>query len=180
MSKSQEDEWKELAVRAQGGDASAYRELLTALVPFLRRVLVRGLSRPDDADDIVQEVLVSVHKALATYSPSRPFLPWLMGIVNFRRTDYLRQHYASRKNVTVPVESIDLADHVTNTAHAAEYKDVENALGTIPDRQREVFELMKLKGYSAKEVSEQTGMSVSAVKVSVHRTMEKLKEKLGS
>lgn len=180
MSKTQEDQWKELAMAAQKGDAGAYRELLTELVPFLRRVLIKGLSRPDDADDIVQEILVSIHKALATYSPARPFFPWLMAIVNFRRTDYLRQHYSSRKNVTIPVESVELTDHVTNTAHAAEYKDVENALGAIPDRQREVFELVKLKGYSAKEVSEQTGMSVSAVKVSVHRTMAKLKEKLGS
>ncbi len=180
MNTSQEQEWRDLAIRAQAGDAAAYRELLTALVPFLRRVLARGLARPDDADDIVQEILVSVHKALSTYSPARPFTPWLMAIVNFRRTDYLRQHYSARKNVTVPVESVEIADHVTNTAHAAEYRDVEDALSSLPDRQREVFELMKLEGYSAKEVSTKTGMSVAAVKVSVHRTMEKLKEKFGS
>lgn len=166
-------------MRAQAGDATAYRELLTAMVPVLRRILVKGLSRPADVDDIVQDVLLSVHKALNTYSPDRPFMPWLMAIANFRRTDYLRQHYAARKNVTVPVESIELADNVTDTAHAAEYGDVRNALDALPERQREVFEMMKLKGLSAQEVSSQTGMSVSAVKVSVHRTMAKLKEKLG-
>ena len=180
MGTSQEDQWKDLAVRAQAGDSTAYRELLTGLVPFLRRVLVKSLARPTDADDIVQEILLSVHKALSTYSPGRPFLPWLMAIANYRRADYLRQHYATRTIVTVPYESVDLADHVTNTSHAAEYRDVEKALDTIPNRQREVFELMKLKGYSAQEVSDKTGMSVSAVKVSVHRTMAKLKEKLGS
>jgi len=176
---NQGKQWQELAVKAQAGDSEAYRELLTGLVPLLRRILVKGLARPSDADDIVQEVLLSVHKALNTYSPERPFMPWLMAIVNFRRADYLRQHYAMRKNVTVPVESIELADDVTDTAHAAEYRDVENALGTLPLKQREVFEMMKLKGFTAQEVSNQTGMSVSAVKVSVHRTMAKLKEKLG-
>lgn len=178
MYENQAEQWKDLAVKAQSGDSEAYRELLTGLVPFLRRLLAKGLSRPDDADDIVQEVLISIHKALATYSPDRPFMPWLMAIVNYRRTDYLRQHYAARKNVTVPVETIELPDDVTDTGHAAEYRDIENALETIPDRQREVFELMKLKGYTAQEVSDKTGMSVSAVKVSVHRTMAKLKEKL--
>ena len=106
-------------------------------------------------------------------------MPWLMAIANYRRTDYLRQHYASKKDVTVPMESIELTDDVTNPAFAVEYSDVQNALGALPDKQREVFELMKLKGYTAQEVSNQTGMSVSAVKVSVHRTMAKLKEKLG-
>jgi len=175
-----EDQWRELAAKAQAGDSAAYRELLTALVPFLRRILIKGLSRPDDAEDIIQEILLSIHKALKTYSPERPFMPWLMAIVNFRRTDYFRQHYSNRKNVTVPIEDIELTSDVTDTAHEAEYSDVENALNALPERQREVFELMKLKGYSAQEVSNQTGMSVSAVKVSVHRTMAKLKEKLGS
>lgn len=169
-----------MAVKAQAGDTEAYRELLTGIVPMLRRILAKGLARPDDADDIVQEILISVHKALNTYSPDRPFMPWLMAIVHYRRTDYLRQHYAARKNVTVPVESVELPDDVTDTGFAAEYRDVEKALGSIPDTQREVFELMKLKGYSAQEVSDKTGMSVSAVKVSVHRTMAKLKEKLGA
>jgi RNA polymerase sigma-70 factor (ECF subfamily) len=176
---NQGETWKDLAVKAQAGDAEAYRDLLTALVPFLRRVLIKGLSRPADADDIVQEVLVSVHKALSTYSPDRPFMPWLMAITNYRRTDYLRQHYAAKKDVTVPMESVELPDDVTNPAFAVEYSDVQNALGTLPDKQREVFELMKIQGYTAQEVSNQTGMSVSAVKVSVHRTMAKLKEKLG-
>jgi RNA polymerase sigma-70 factor (ECF subfamily) len=180
MGTSQEDQWRDLAVKAQAGDSAAYRELLTELVPFLRRVLLKSLARPSDADDIVQEILLSVHKALNTYSPERPFLPWLMAILNYRRADYLRHHYATRSNVTIPVENIDVPDHVTDTSHNAEYRDVEKALDTIPDRQREVFELMKLKGYSAKEISDKTGMSVSAVKVSVHRTMAKLKEKLGS
>ena len=180
MDDNEQDNWAILAGKAQKGDADAYRALLTEIVPFLRRVLGKGLARPDDADDIVQEILISIHKALATYSPERPFMPWLMAIANYRHTDYLRQHYAARKDVTVNVDAIELPDDVTNTAHSAEYRDVETALQSLPNKQREVFELVKLDGYTAKEVSDKTGMSVSAVKVSVHRTMAKLKEKLGA
>ena len=57
MNDNQGKQWQELAVKAQAGDSEAYRELLTGLVPLLRRILVKGLARPSDADDIVQEVL---------------------------------------------------------------------------------------------------------------------------
>ena len=107
------------------------------------------------------------------------FLPWLMAIVNYRRADYLRSHYAARENLSAPLETLDFQDNVTFDGFGGEYRDIENALENLPLRQREVFHLMKIKGFSAKEVSQQTGMSVPAVKVSVHRTMQKLKEMLG-
>ena len=48
----------------------------------------------------------------------------------------------------------------------------------LSDKQRKVFKLVKIEGYSAKEVAEEMQMSVSAVKVSVHRSTAKLKEVL--
>lgn len=171
--------WQTWMTKAQAGDQSAYRKLLTEIAPFIKRVIIRSLSKPDQADDIVQEVLLSVHKAMNTYDPQRPFMPWLMAIVNFRRTDYLRSHYAARDNLSAPLEALDAEDYVTFNGHQGEYKDIENAVASLAPRQREVFDLVKMKGYSAKEVAAKTGMSVSAVKVSVHRSIQKLKEKLG-
>ncbi|HBR69933.1 MAG TPA: RNA polymerase subunit sigma-24 [Rhodospirillaceae bacterium] len=68
---------------------------------------------------------------------------------------------------------------VTDPAHAGELKDIEDALASLPDKQRKVFELMKIKGYSASEVASEMGMTVTAVKVSAHRAAAKLKEALG-
>ena len=64
-----------------------------------------------------------------------------------------------------------------NGAHHAAITDL--TLADLPDKQRKVFELIKLHGYSAQEVADEMGMSVSAVKVSAHRTMNKLKDRLG-
>lgn len=178
MSETQGERWQKLMTEAQGGNQNSYRQLLSEVAPFVHRVLLRSLSRKDQAEDIVQEVLLSVHKAMNTYDPARPFMPWLMAIVNFRRTDYLRSHYSARDNLSAPLEDLDLQD-VTFDGHEGEYKDIEKALTTLAPKQREVFDLVKMKGYSAKEVSQKTGMSVSAVKVSVHRSLQKLKEKLG-
>jgi RNA polymerase sigma-70 factor (ECF subfamily) len=171
--------WQKLMTEAQMGNQASYRQLLGEIAPFIKRVIIRTLSKPDQADDIVQEVLLSIHKAMNTYDPVRPFMPWLMAIVNFRRTDYLRAHYAARDNLSAPLEALDTDDYVTFDGHQGEYKDIENAVQSLAPRQREVFDLVKMKGYTAKEVAAKTGMSVSAVKVSVHRSLQKLKEKLG-
>ena len=172
--------WTAWATEAQQGDKASYNKLLREIAPFIRNYIVGGLANPDWAEDITQEVLISVHKSLKTYSPERPFRPWLMAIVSFRRTDFLRKHYSARENKQTTLDDMSfLREHVTNPTHAGEYKDIENALQDIPEKQRKVFEMMKIQGYSAKEVAKETGMSVSAVKVSAHRTMNKLKEKLG-
>lgn len=178
MAETQSERWQKLMEEAQGGNQASYRQLLGEIAPFVQRILLKSLSKKDFAEDIVQEVLISVHKAMNTYDPTRPFMPWLMAIVNFRRTDYLRSHYAARENLSAPLEDLDL-ENVTFDHHEGEYRDIEKALTSLPAKQREVFDLVKMKGYSAKEVSEKTGMSVSAVKVSVHRSLQKLKEKLG-
>ncbi|MCB1558447.1 MAG: sigma-70 family RNA polymerase sigma factor [Alphaproteobacteria bacterium] len=178
QSEEQDIVWQQLAKKAQSGDSAAYRELLGSIVPVIRRSLSRSLPSSDIIDDVVQEVLLSVHKALHTYSADRPFLPWLMAITSFRRTDYLRQHYAARGNKQVSLENVDLPDYLNNSESAAQIKDVEKALDSLPEKQKEVVELLKIKGYSTREVSEKTGLSESAVKVTMHRALQKLKEKL--
>lgn len=173
---NQDEKWKHLALQAQGGDKKAYGLLLQELSSYVRNFIVGGLANPDWADDITQEVLISVHKSLRTYSADRPFKPWLIAIINFRRTDFLRKHYNKRQNMQTDLEDANFQKtHVTNPDHAGELKDIEAILGTFPDKQRKVFEMMKIQGYTAQEVADEMGMSVSAVKVSAHRTQNAIK-----
>lgn len=172
-----EEMWQFWAAAAQDGDKAAYNLLLRDIAPYIRNVLVPRLADTDWADDIMQEVLISVHRSLHTYSPDRPFKPWLLSIINFRRSDFLRRYYAVRGNKKTTTDSAEFKrGHVTEPAFAGELKDVENALALLPVKQREVFTLMRIEGYTAREVADRTGMSVSAVKVSVHRTAKKLKD----
>lgn len=167
-------------ILAQKGDQDAYRQLLSELNPFIKRVIIKTLPTSDAADDIVQDVLLSVHKALRTYTPDRPFLPWLMAIVNFRRTDYLRVHYAQHQHMKVDLESAEWMEDVAATQAASDtYKDVQAALDSLPLKQKNIFQLVKIDGYSMEETAKKTGMTAGAVKVSVHRTIQKLREKLG-
>ncbi|MAS86928.1 MAG: RNA polymerase subunit sigma-24 [Micavibrio sp.] len=171
--------WPELMAKAQKGDKFAYNRLLSEILPYIHNVLYKKISKKEAIDDIVQEILISVHKSRATYDSSRAFKPWLHAIISYRSMDYFRKHYAKRSQ---QVENIDFTafenDFVTNSDHAGEYIDIENALDSLPKKQRKIFDLMRIKGFTAQEVADKMNMSVSAVKVSVHRTAQKLEEKL--
>ncbi len=176
---TQAEIWSALAGKAQKGDKAAYNKLLSEIHPFIKRTVIGTLANPDWADDLTQEIMLSIHKALKTYDPERSFKPWMMAIVYFRRTDFLRSYYNKRGNVTSSFDELSFEkEFVTNPTHAGEYKDIEKALNSLSDKQRQVFVKMRIEGYTAKEVAKEMGMSVSAVKVSAHRTLKKVKEQL--
>lgn len=173
------EQWTEWAAAAQDGDKTSYNRLLKEIAPFIRNYIVGSLANPDWADDITQEVLISVHKSLKTFSPDRPFRPWLMSIVSFRRTDFLRKHYSRKGDKKISLDDVVFTkEQSISPEHAGEFKDVENALNVLPDKQRKIFQMLKIQGYSAKEVAQEMDMSESAVKVSAHRAMNKLKGEL--
>src|SRR5262245_65661362 len=104
-------EWDQrfaLLMRAtQEGDREAYSRLLHDLIPLLRRAVrrQRALLKPQDAEDLVQDILLSLHQARRSYDPDRPFLPWLMAIVRNRVTDGTRR-YISRSAHEVVVDQL--------------------------------------------------------------------------
>jgi RNA polymerase sigma-70 factor (ECF subfamily) len=108
---------------AQQGDGSAYLELLRAITPRIRQVVrrQRGFAGAAEVEDLVQDVLLSVHAVRATYDPSRPFGPWLTAIVRNRLVDGARR-YARIARREVIVEDIDVTffDLETNEASADE------------------------------------------------------------
>lgn len=168
--------WTLWATEAQSGDRKAYRLLLNDIVPYIKGYVSGSLANPDWVDDVVQDVLISVHKSLKSYSPDRPFKPWLSTIIQFRKTDFLRKHYKSKKTKEETFAHTEVfSTNVTNSTLSGELKDIEAAIATLPEKQQKIFHMMRIEGYSAKEVAEEMGMSVSAVKVSVHRSTNKLK-----
>ena len=83
-----------LMARAQQGDSVAYVTLLRAITPRVRQLVRarRGFFGDSDVEDVVQEVLLSVHTVRATYDPARPLMPWLSAIVRHRLADAGRRH----------------------------------------------------------------------------------------
>ena len=77
--------------RAQLGSEGAYAALLQELPPVIGRMIRRQMAyaSPSDREDVLQEVLLSIHAARATYDPARPFIPWLKAIVISRAIDFI-------------------------------------------------------------------------------------------
>ncbi|WP_173984128.1 sigma-70 family RNA polymerase sigma factor [Magnetospirillum sp. SS-4] len=180
MTVAGDSDWSAMMRAAQGGDSRAYAALLTEITPVLRRVVRRrwGGSGSADAEDVVQDVLISLHSVRHTYDPARPFMPWLMAIVSFRLKDAGRK--AARRSVHERSEwSLEhgLPDAAAEPAPESpgDSEELRRAIASLPDGQRRAIELMKLEEHSLKEAAAVTGMSVGALKVAVHRGLKTLR-----
>jgi RNA polymerase sigma-70 factor, ECF subfamily len=177
-----DDAWARLMDMAQGGDRAAYERLLTEIVPYLRMQARRFLRSREDIEDAVQDVLVTIHTIRHTYDPARPFRPWLVTIARRRFIDRVRQRIRTVGREVVLDESHEtfaVPEPNSDTGESAS-RALRRALETLPPGQRRAVEMLKLKEMSLKEASAESGMSVAALKVAMHRALKALKLSLGS
>jgi RNA polymerase sigma factor (sigma-70 family) len=168
---------------AQVGDAAAYQILLRACVPVIAAVARRKGIAPDRVDDVVQETLLTLHRARATYDPARPFLPWLHAIARRRAVDALRHHGRNRaREVYDPRTYASQSDAGPSAGDRLEQSDraqrLAAAVATLPPGQREAVERLGLGEETLEEAAAQTGRSKTALKVNLHRALKALRSKL--
>jgi RNA polymerase sigma factor (sigma-70 family) len=173
-----EAEMAALMRAAQHGDAAGYARLLTAVTPIVRRIVARRWTGTDEADDVVQDVLLSLHQVRHTYDPGRPFMPWLLAIARNRLADVQRRQVRrAHGEIAVDVLPETFSDDETKEPidRMADAEALSRALADLPPRQREAVELLRLREMSLKEASAASGMSIAALKVSMHRAMKALR-----
>jgi RNA polymerase sigma factor (sigma-70 family) len=168
---------------AQAGDAQAYKQLLDEIAPKIRRI-VAGRWKflgGDDAEDLVQEVLLSLHAVRSTYDPQRPFIPWLLAITRNRLADGAR-HYIRREAQEVHIEdwSVTFSAGGANSGSEAYIRidALRHAIQQLPAGQRAAIEMLKIKGMSLKEAAAAGGMSIGSLKAATHRAMATLRKTL--
>jgi RNA polymerase sigma factor (sigma-70 family) len=174
-----------LMAAAQGGDAASYQRLLQECVPFIAAVARRQGVSPDQVDDVVQEVLITIHRARATYDPARPFLPWLRAIAQRRAIDGLRRHgRQSGREVHDPLayENHPAGDEdaAVGLDRAEQAQALRAQIGTLPPGQRQAAERLGLSGQTLEEAAAETGRSKTALKVNLHRALKALRERMGA
>ncbi len=166
--KSNEESLRGLMQLAQKGDKAAYSTLLTEAGRWLSRFYAQKIAA-HEIDDLVQDTLMSVHRKLSSYDPSRPFLPWLAAIARFRWVDRLRKTYKHEASAL----DFDVAEDGHEDVVGAKIS-IDRLLGQLPENQAEVIRLTKIEGHSVSETCARTGQSESLVKVNVHRGLKKL------
>jgi RNA polymerase sigma-70 factor (ECF subfamily) len=173
--------WSALMARAQDGDRCAYRRLLEEITPYLRSLAVRHRALSGEAEDAVQDILLTLHSARHTYDPSRPFGPWLVAIANRRIIDRMRR----RGRITAAETALG-PEHETISATGPNLyallsgrRGLRDAIERLPSGQRQAVLLLKLHELSLKEAVLHSGMSVAALKVASHRGIKALRAMLG-
>jgi len=172
----------ELMRAAQQGDAVAYTTLLEAIAPRIRQIVGarRHFAGQHAVEDLVQDVLLSVHSVRATYDASRPFGPWLLALIRNRLADGARRYARHSREIGVDDLDVTFAARGPNSSDGR-YGDPEamlQAIDRLPPGQRQAVELMKLKGLSLKEAAAESGLSVAALKVATHRAIASLRRAL--
>lgn len=160
---------------ANSGNKKSYEEFLNKISSLLRPIIVKKIIN-FDVEDVLQEILLSIHKARHTYNGDRPIIPWIIAIANFRMTDYLRKYYAQMRHKTLDIQEMEniLADIDENFI---ETTSINELFDEITPKNKEIITMMHLEGFTAKEVGERVGMSESAVKVAAHRAIKKIRNK---
>jgi RNA polymerase sigma factor (sigma-70 family) len=171
--------YRDLMRVAQDGDKLAYATLLKEVLPLLRRWIQNRLRflQAADVEDIVQDTLLSLHAARATYDPARPFLPWLLSIAHNRLVDGARRS-ARRSANEILTDELPTGVAEEPAFAADSYGDpqaLRRAVQRLPAAQRTAVELLKLREMSLKEAAHASGMSVGALKISVHRAIKSLR-----
>ena len=183
--KAKDRELSALMRAAQQGDRTAYARLLREIMPLLQRLLRARLwfLQAADRDDLMQDVLLSLHKAMATYDPQREFVPWLKAIARNKMVDRARRCARSIAN-EVLVDDVDAIGSGEQLGPCEEsYGDPEalrRAVSRLPAGQRTAIELLKIRELSSEEAAGHTGMNPVALRVSVHRAIKTLRASLHS
>lgn len=171
MTSSQENQGSlldHLIARSREGDKKAYRDFLAEAAIVVRKQLARKIGGDGELEDIVQEVLIACHEKHHTLDPGRPVGPWLRAIAGYKLIDFWRKRGRSPvvfEDADVPVEEDAMAG-----------MDVAALLGELPEAQAEAIRLTQIEGLTGEEASQRAGIGLSAMKLRVHRGMNRLKE----
>jgi RNA polymerase sigma factor (sigma-70 family) len=172
-----------LMAAAQAGDGVAYQALLRDCIPVIKNVARRRGVVADRIDDMVQDVLLTVHRARQAYDPSRSFTAWLCVIADRRAIDLLRRiRRQDVREVHAPLafesHADEAADPVRGLAHADATGTVARALASLPTRQREAVQHLVLEERSLADAAALTRRTKGSLKVNLHRALKALRGRM--
>ncbi len=166
--------------RAKRGDPAALEHVLAEVAPAVRRFGVRMCKNPHDADDVLQDTLLSIATHLPEFEGRSSLLSWVFALT---RTACARRRRGLKNRPPVPDEAAH-AQHDDAPSPEARAADRElgealvHALDSLSEEQREVILLRDVEGLTAPEAAEAIGITVDALKSRLHRARAALRTAL--
>lgn len=163
--------------RVLRGETEAYREIVTAYEPVIRRLAVKYLRRQEDAEDAVQEIFLKAYRSLRSFELSRRFLPWLYSVaLNHLKTVYRRTRRIDDREVAEDVTGEASDDPEQAALDRAAQAELRAAVDRLPQSLRDVVVLYYLQEAPVEDVQEALGLGRENVKSRLHRARKRLRE----
>ncbi len=166
-----------LVVRAQAGDAVAFRQLYDENVNRVFAVCFRIVANTARAEELTQDAFVQAWQTLGSFKGESLFSSWLHRVA----VNVVLMNMRSERRRTARVFSSDtFEEYEEGTApHTGTAMDLEQAIAQLPLQARTTFVLHDIDGYTHEEIAEQMGLAVGTSKAQLHRARTLLKEALG-
>jgi RNA polymerase sigma-70 factor (ECF subfamily) len=176
------DDLGRLVEAARDGSRTAFDELVRRTYVDTYTLAVRLTGNEEDARDVVQEAYLRAWKGIGRFRGDAQFTTWMYRITaNTAYTSVAkrkRQRTTSLDGVEEPVE-LRLESRPEEAAEAAAgLADLARAVDELPDTLRQIVVLKDVYGLSHEAIAEETGISVAAAKVRLHRGRKRLRELL--
>ena len=172
----------QLASLASAGDDSAFTTLVTRFHAAVFRWALIFAQDPDEAEDIAQEVFVRTHRQIGNYRSDGPLEAWLYRITR-RTATQLRRTRKRRARLALspaarPARDVYTTDPGGRVDRERAATIIHELFTGLPQRQREVFDLVDLQGLSPGEVAERTGVKPVSVRANLFKARKAIRESL--
>nr|WP_314444297.1 sigma-70 family RNA polymerase sigma factor [uncultured Sphingomonas sp.] len=165
---------------AGGGDRAALRDIFDLTSAKLMGICLRVLKDRDEAEDVLQDVYVSVWRHAASYDPAKASpITWLATIARNRSIDRLRSRRAQARHAPIE-EAHDLADERPDGFALAASKDegqrVHHCLSTLEDKAQQMIRIAFFDGLSYSQLAAHAGIPLGTCKSWIRRGLQRLRD----
>ncbi len=179
----------DLIGRARAGDDAAFNQIVSAYRKRILGTILRLTGRPEDVEDVAQEVFLRLYYSLDQLKAPEVFEPWLYRLTVNAAYDYLRRQRRRRESrmADLSEEAVIMADAQEGGKVDAEAQRqgrirefVHELLDSVSEEDRGLLLLKEVEGLSLKELEQVYGVNENALKVRLFRARQRVLRAFGA
>ncbi|HZO52873.1 MAG TPA: RNA polymerase sigma factor [Bryobacteraceae bacterium] len=172
-----------LIERASQGDDAAFNEIVLAYRKRIMGTISRLIGRPEDVEDVAQDVFMRLYYSLDQLRSINVFEPWLYRLTVNTCYDYLRRQRRRQESrmadlseqQVVMADAAAAGDQRTEDVRKAGIREfVQGLLGEVSEEDRLLLTLKEVEGLSLKELEQVYGVNENALKVRLYRARQRV------
>jgi RNA polymerase sigma-70 factor (ECF subfamily) len=172
----------ELVNAILAGESGAFERLYALYGNRIQRFAIKRLGDPTEAEDVVQDVFLEVHRCLNRWEGRSALLTWMFGIAHHQ----ICRRFRKKTPISVDLDQLEAAPPVADDAPSEERLDAHRILEVCADAldedvapaHREIFDLYYGESQATRAIAEEVGKSTQAVKISLFRTRRAMEARL--